>query len=117
MIGFTKMALTCAAGLTVLAAGAPVLAAPSGEVVQVFVGHADLNLAQDKDVATLDRRLRQAARQICGVNMNDVARRTTGVQCTSRALATAAESRRVAIAAAASGTRTAMASPITMRAR
>ena len=111
-------ALRAAATALALAGVAAPAFAADGNVVQVYVGHADLNLAEDKDVATLDRRLRQAARQICGFNANDIARRIEAQACLSRTLATATESRSAAIAAAQSGApRTALASRIVMRAR
>ena len=48
-----------------LALSTPVHAAPLEEQVAVKTG--DLDLSSARDVATLDRRVRAAAREICGV--------------------------------------------------
>lgn len=118
MTRITLPALSAASALALMTTAAPALAGTSGDVVKVFVGHADLDLASERDVATLDRRLRKAARTICGFNANDIARRIDAQACQSRTLASASDSRRAAIAAAASGApRTAMAASIEMRAR
>lgn len=121
MTRLNRTALAAAAlALTAAAIPAPVLAgtASGDAVMQVYVGHADLDLASDKGVATLDRRLRNAARAICGANANDIARRVQAQACQTRTLASATQSRSAAIAAAQSGApRTAMTARIEMRAR
>jgi UrcA family protein len=118
MTVFAKSILGHAAVLAVLAGAGPALAGSAEGAVQVIVGHADLNLAEARDVARLDRRLRLAAREVCGINVNDTARRLAARECETRTLAGAAEPRRAAIAAAAgSAPRSAMAARIVMRAR
>jgi UrcA family protein len=100
---FTRtISAIAAAGLTVatLALATPLEAAPLDEESKV-VRISDLDLSTDKGVAALNRRVRSAARDICGWNPRaDLALTSVLVECENRIVASARPDVELAIASA-----------------
>jgi UrcA family protein len=66
---------------------APVLAAPADTGPSVIVHYDDLNLATNSGAATLDRRISNAARQVCGEpDGRDLVQYQAHVACRTTAL-------------------------------
>lgn len=95
---------TAAVAIGLLSTALPARAAAPAETRQVDVGFRDLDLSQESGVATLDRRVRHAARQVCGnIDMRDLAQTIRVDSCRKAAIAGAAPQIQLAVAAARSG--------------
>jgi UrcA family protein len=81
-----------------LAISTPVRAAPADDQVQVRIG--DLDPSDSRDAATLDRRIRSAARQICGWESPlDLRLQRQVAECQSEVTESARSDARIALAA------------------
>lgn len=79
-----------ALGCGLLLAGAASSASAAGPVRQITVSYADLDLSRTEGAETLYRRLRAAARQVCGPDeARELARRAAWKECVDRAVAEA----------------------------
>ena len=92
---FTRNAVSVAgaallAGVCLFAAAAPATAAPVP--VSKTVSYADLNLAQPQGRATLDGRIKSAAKSVCTVGGSDLKSRLEELRCVKSAIAAASRS-------------------------
>ena len=91
--------LLAAAAAAVVAV--PAAAAQAEEAASVIVNIADLDLASEKDVTRLDRRIRSAAAQVCGsVGSRDIAANAAANRCRDAAIEGVGGEVRTLIAAA-----------------
>ena len=100
-----------AAALTVgtLALSTPVKAAPAEDQISVRIG--DLDLSSARGAATLDRRVRAAARQICGwVPVSDLNMQAQVSECQDSVVASARQEIEIALNASRPQQRIALAS-------
>jgi UrcA family protein len=85
-----------AAGAALLAGACLFAAAAPANATPVFasrsVSFADLNLAQPQGRATLDARIKSAAKSVCTVGGNDLKTRLNETRCIKTAIANAARS-------------------------
>lgn len=102
VIAFASAILT--AGLI---RAAPALAEPASPNVQTFVSYvktADLNLGSEGGQRALDRRLAQAAREVCGTpSTSDLVGQNKVRDCRDEAVSRAATEREALLAAAQRG--------------
>ena len=85
-------AVTAGLATAALIKAVPAAAEPAqgGDIAVAIVRTSDLNLAQDEGRRTLDRRLAQAARQVCGEASDfDLEGKTAVRNCVDRTLARA----------------------------
>lgn len=80
------------AGACLFAAAAPAAAAAAPVTVSKTVSHADLNLAQPQGRATLDGRIKSAAKAVCTVGGSDLKSRLEETRCVKSAIAAASRS-------------------------
>ena len=86
---------------------APALAEPVPSKLQTYVSYvktSDLNLASESGQRTLDRRLAQAAREVCGIPRDaDLVGRNKARDCRADAIARASSERETLLATAKRG--------------
>jgi UrcA family protein len=86
MFARTVSTLAAAALSTIALAGSPAIAGQV-ETSSVIVSFADLNLGQPQGMATLDSRLRIAARRVCDTGERDTHSRRLEAECRVKAVA------------------------------